>query len=53
MTNTTNRPKNLGWIVLKTIGMSLRDNNDLLDILDDAHKQKLLDDEMFPSWKTR
>jgi magnesium and cobalt transporter len=32
---------------MKAIGMSLRDSNDLLEILDDAHKQRLLDDEMF------
>jgi magnesium and cobalt transporter len=32
---------------MKAIGMSLRDSNDLLDILGDAHKQQLLDDEMF------
>jgi magnesium and cobalt transporter len=42
------RQKNPGWIAfMKAIGMSLRDSNDLLEILDDAHKQQLLDDEMF------
>jgi magnesium and cobalt transporter len=32
---------------LKAVGLSLRDSNDLLEILDDAHKQHLLDDEAF------
>ncbi len=42
-------PTEKSWLdrFMKTIGMSLRDSNDLLEILDDAHKQKLLDDEMF------
>ncbi|HNE27133.1 MAG TPA: transporter associated domain-containing protein [Pseudomonadales bacterium] len=44
-----NEPSEKSWLdrFMKAIGMSLRDSNDLLDILDDAHKQKLLDDEMF------
>jgi magnesium and cobalt transporter len=42
-------PAEKSWLdrFMKAIGMSLRDSNDLLEILDDAHKQQLLDDEMF------
>lgn len=42
-------PVEKSWLdrFMKAIGMSLRDSNDLLEILDDAHKQQLLDDEMF------
>ncbi|HSC76826.1 MAG TPA: transporter associated domain-containing protein [Pseudomonadales bacterium] len=42
-------PTEKSWLdrFMKAIGMSLRDSNDLLEILDDAHKQQLLDDEMF------
>lgn len=32
---------------LKAVGLSLRDSSDLLEILDDAHKQHLLNDEAF------
>ena len=37
------------WLdkLLKAIGLSLRDSSDLLEILDDAHKQQLLDDESY------
>ena len=37
------------WLdrLLKAIGLSLRDSNDLLEILGDAHKQQVLDDEAF------
>lgn len=44
-----NSPVEKSWLdrFMKAIGMSLRDSNDLLEILDDAHKQQLLDDEMF------
>ena len=37
------------WLdrLLKAVGMSLRDSKDLLEILDDAHKQQVLDDEVF------
>ena len=47
--DTHNEPTEKSWLdrFMKAIGMSLRDSNDLLDILDDAHKQQLLDDEMF------
>ncbi len=42
-------PVEKSWVdrFLKAIGMSLRDSNDLLEILDDARKQHLLDDEVF------
>jgi magnesium and cobalt transporter len=42
-------PPEKSWLdrFMKAIGMSLRDSNDLLEILDDAHKQQLLDDEAF------
>jgi magnesium and cobalt transporter len=45
----TGSPAEKSWLdrFMKAIGMSLRDSNDLLEILDDAHKQQLLDDEMF------
>ena len=45
----TGSPVEKSWLdrFMKAIGMSLRDSNDLLEILDDAHKQQLLDDEMF------
>lgn len=45
----TGSPGEKSWLdrFMKAIGMSLRDSNDLLEILDDAHKQQLLDDEMF------
>ncbi len=32
---------------MKAVGLSLRDSNDLLEILGDAHKQHVLDDEAF------
>jgi magnesium and cobalt transporter len=37
------------WLdrLLKAIGLSLRDSNDLLEILGDAHKHQVLDDEAF------
>ena len=42
-------PAEKSWLdrFMKAIGLSLRDSNDLLEILDDAHKQQLLDDEAF------
>jgi magnesium and cobalt transporter len=47
--DTNGSPAEKSWLdrFMKAIGMSLRDSNDLLEILDDAHKQQLLDDEMF------
>ena len=47
--DTHNEPTEKSWLdrFMKAIGLSLRDSTDLLDILDDAHKQQLLDDEMF------
>ncbi len=49
MSDEHNESSEKSWLdrFMKAIGLSLRDSNDLLDILDDAHKQKLLDDEMF------
>ncbi|MEZ5539961.1 MAG: transporter associated domain-containing protein [Pseudomonadales bacterium] len=49
MSDENNEPTEKSWLdrFMKAIGLSLRDSNDLLEILDDAHKQKLLDDEMF------
>lgn len=42
-------PVEKSWLdrFMKAIGMSLRDSNDLLEILGDAHRQNLLDDEAF------
>jgi magnesium and cobalt transporter len=42
-------PSEKSWLdrFMKAVGLSLRDSNDLLEILDDAHKQQLLDDEVF------
>jgi magnesium and cobalt transporter len=42
-------PTDKSWLdrFLKAIGLSLRDSSDLLEILDDAHKQHVLDDESF------
>lgn len=47
--DTHNKLPEKSWLdrFMKAIGMSLRDSNDLLEILDDAHKQQLLDDEAF------
>ncbi len=47
--NSTSSFSDKSWLdrLLKAVGMSLRDSNDLLEILDDAHKQQLLDDESF------